>query len=69
MAAAKQGGGTPGAGTPAGSSARAGLAMRGKRDIKSYSLEDLKGMRARGQTQTRADAPVHPIAGADPDAG
>jgi hypothetical protein len=43
--------------------------MRGKRDIKSYSLEDLKGMRARGQTQTRADAPVHPIAGADPDAG
>jgi hypothetical protein len=31
--------------------------MRGKRDIKSYSLEDLKGTRARGQTQTRADAP------------
>jgi hypothetical protein len=31
--------------------------MRGKRDIKSYSLEDLKGTRARGQTQTRAGAP------------
>ena len=34
--------------------------MTTKRDIRRYTLEDLKGMRARGQTLTRADAPRGP---------
>lgn len=32
-----------------------------RKDIKRYSLEELKAMRARGKTRTRADAPVREI--------
>jgi uncharacterized protein (DUF4415 family) len=34
--------------------------MRAKPDIKSYSLEQLKAMRARGESRTRPDAPIGP---------
>ena len=33
-----------------------------RKDFECYSLEELKALRARGKTRTRADAPVRGIA-------
>ncbi len=35
--------------------------MTEKEDIRRYSLEELKQLRAQGKTRTRADAPVFPL--------
>ena len=32
-----------------------------RKDIRRYSVDELKAMRAQGKTRTRADAPVHKI--------
>jgi uncharacterized protein (DUF4415 family) len=35
--------------------------MKDEEDIRRYSLEDLRAMRERGDTHTRADAPAYPV--------
>jgi len=52
---------TPGATTSAGSSVHGRLEKMPRRDIKRYSLEELKALQARGKTRTRADAPFSEI--------
>ena len=35
--------------------------MKAKDDTRQFSLDELKGQRERGDTQTRADAPTYPV--------
>jgi hypothetical protein len=49
---------THGADRLAGSSARGRLMKMEENDTRKYSLEELRELRERGETETRADAPV-----------